>query len=69
MEETKKQVFKVQVISWLEHQKAYFDGYIQEVKKHKVKMLSPKVQGQVMASAGCIAFINEQIKFIETLEE
>ena len=69
MEETKKQGFKVQVISWLEQQEKAFNGYLNDVRKSKIKMLNPKVQGQVMTSAGCIAFIREQIKFLETLED
>lgn len=43
-----------------------FEAYLDDVKKHKFKMVSPKVQGQVMASAGCIAFIKEmQTRFFK----
>ena len=42
-----------------------FQDYINDVKKHKIKMLSPKTQGQVMASAGVIAYIDELLNKLE----
>lgn len=37
------------------------------MRKHKVRALNPINQGKIMASAGVVAFIDEEIKFIEGL--
>lgn len=55
----------MEIVPWLEQQKTTFQGYLNDVRKSKLKMLNPKVQGQVMASAGCIAFIDEMLKKIK----
>lgn len=51
---------------FLKESKEKFVNYIDDVKHHKYKMVSPKVQGQVMASAGVIAFIDELMNIIES---
>ena len=55
--------------TFLQESKDKFEGFLTGVRKNKIKMLSPKVQGEVMASAGVIAFINECIKRLEELEK
>lgn len=62
------QIEKGLVISWLKEQEITFQDYINDVKKHKAKMLNPKVQSQVMASAGVIAFIHAQLDYLEELK-
>lgn len=47
---------------YLERVKVEGEKYLDEIKQHKLKMISPKVQGQVMATAGVIAFIDETQK-------
>lgn len=39
------------------------------MRKHKIKALNPLNQGKIMASAGVVAFIDEELKFLDTLEE
>lgn len=58
---------KNQVKDWLEEQKKHFVDYLDDMRKHKVRALNPFNQGKIMASAGVIAFIDEEIKFIESL--
>ena len=55
---------KESLVSWLKEQEQKFNDYLNEVRRNKLKALSPKVQGQVMASAGCIAFIHAQLEVI-----
>lgn len=55
----------MEIVPWLEDKKIIFQKYLNDVRKSKLKMLNPKVQGQVMASAGCIAFIDDMLKRIK----
>jgi len=57
------------LISWLKEQEMTFNDYLNDIKKHKIKALSPKVQGQVMASAGVVAFINAELDYLNQLKE
>lgn len=50
--------------SWLEDKKKAFQDFLEDMRKHKVKALNPLNQGKIMASAGVIAFIDEELKFL-----
>lgn len=52
MEEDKEKLKAI-----LEEDFKKFDGFIQETKKHKMKMLNPKVSSQLIASVSVNAYI------------
>lgn len=62
------QIEKESLISWLKKQEITFNDYLNGVRKNKVKMLNPKTQGQVMASAGVIAFIHAELDYLNSQE-
>lgn len=52
MEELKKQIKQM-----LEEDLRNFEGYVQEAKAHKVKMLNPKISTRVIVSVGVCEYI------------
>lgn len=61
------QIEKENLIYWLEKQEQTFNDFLNEVRKNKLKALNPKTQGQIMASAGVIAFIHAEIDYLNSL--
>lgn len=42
----------------MEKDRAEFQAKLDEIKKHKVKMLNPKVLNEIVASAAIVAYID-----------
>lgn len=57
-----------EVKEWLSQQKVVSNNFLEDMRKHKIKAINPLNQGKIMASAGVVAFIDEELKFLDKLE-